>query len=121
MLGKFAKMSARELMIALSGRPPAYGEQPRWLRSVADKIGVSARMARSLWNEEIKNPDHWAIKQARRQAELAAARKEAAALAQQYQAIAGGMRAADENFYSAEIDRLERLARIIGGLDRAGD
>ena len=30
----------------------------------------------------------------------------------------GGLRAADENFYSAEIDRLERLARIIGGLDR---
>jgi hypothetical protein len=43
------------------------------------------------------------------------------ALAQQYQAMAGGMRAADSDFYSAEIDRLERLARIIGGLDRAGD
>jgi hypothetical protein len=121
MLGKFAKMSARELMIALSGRPPTYGEQPRWLMAVADKIGVSARMARSMWNDEIKNPDHWAIKKARREAEVAAARKEAAALAQQYQAIAGGMRATDENFYSAEIDRLERLARIIGGLDRAGD
>jgi hypothetical protein len=119
MLGKFAKMSTRELMISLSGRPPAYGEQPRWLRSVAEKIGVSVRMARSMWNEEIKNPDHWAIKEARRKAELAEARKEAAALAQQYQAIAGGMRAADENFYRSEIDRLERLARIIGGLDRA--
>ena len=118
MLGKFAKMSAREVMISVSGRPPAYGEQPRWLRSIADKLGISTRMARSLWNEEIKNPDHWAIKKARREAEIAEARKEAAALAQQYQAIAGGMRETDSDFYRTEIDRLERIARIIGGLDR---
>ena len=121
MLEKLPKMSTRELMIALSGRPPAYGEQPRWLGSIADKIGVSVRMARSLWNDEIKNPDHRAIKKMRRELELASARKEAAALVQQYQTIAGGMRAQDQDFYSAEIARLERLVRIIGGLDRTRD
>lgn len=118
MLGKLAKMSARQIMVSLSGRPPAYGERPRWLKNLAEQIGISCRMARSLWNEEITDPEHWALKKIRREAELAEARKEAAALAQKYQAIAGGMRAADnQNFYSAEIDRLERLARIIGGLD----
>jgi hypothetical protein len=121
MLEKVPKMSAREAMIELSGRPPAYGEQPRWLRSLAVKLGISARMARSLWNEEIKSPDHWAVDKVRREAQIEAARKEAVALAKQYQAIAGGMRANSQNFYSSEIDRLERLARIIGGLDRAGN
>lgn len=120
MLEKLPKMSAREAMIALSGGAPAYGDKPRWLDKVAEKIGVSTRMARSLWNNEIQDPEHWAVKKARRAVELAEARKEAAALAQQYQAIAGGMRALqDQNFYSAEIDRLERLARIIGDLDRS--
>lgn len=119
MLGKLPKMSSRQALIAISGHPPAYGERPRWLRSLAQRLDISTRMARSLWNEEIKNPAHWAVKKARREAELQAARKEAAALAQQYRAIAGGMRAQDESFYSTEIDRLERIARIIGGLDSA--
>lgn len=119
MLGKLPKMSTREILIHLNGRPPAYGEQPRWLEAAAQKVGLSVRMARSIWNGEITDPEHWAVKQVRRQAELAEARKEAAALAHQYQAIAGGMRETDENFYSTEIDRLERLARIIGGLDRS--
>lgn len=119
MLGKFAKMSAREAMINIAGKP-GYGEQPRWLETVADAVGISARTARSLWRGEISDPEHWAVRAVRREAEIKAARKEVAALAEQYQAIAGGMRAQDENFYRVEIDRLERLARIIGGLDRAG-
>lgn len=118
MVGKLPKMSTRELMITLSGKTPGYGERPRWMKALAEKAGLSTRMVRSLWNNEINDPGHWAIKKLRREAELAEAREEAAALAQQYQTIAGGMRATDENFYSTEIDRLERLARIIGGLDR---
>lgn len=118
MLDKLAKMSARQIMVSLYGRPPAYGERPRWLQGIAKQIGISGRMARSLWNEEIKNPEHWAIKKMRREAQIAEARKEAAALAQQYELIAGGLRTSnDENLYSKEIDRLERLVRIIGGLD----
>lgn len=120
MLGKFAKMSVREAMVILAGKP-GYGEQPRWLQAVAEAADISVRTARSLWRNEINDPEHWAIKKVRREAELTEARKEATALAKQYTAIAGGMRAQDEDFYRAEIDRLERLARIIGGLDRAGD
>jgi hypothetical protein len=118
MMGKLPKMSTRELMIAISGRRPSHGERPRWLQKIADRLDIPERMARSLWDDEIKNQDHWAIKKLRREAELHEVRKEAAELARRYQILAGGMRATDENFYSAEIDRLERLARIIGGLDR---
>ena len=118
MLEKLPKMSAREVMIALSGRPPAYGEQPRWLGAIAKRLDISVRMARSLWNEEIRDAEHWAIKRVKREMEVAEARKEASALAQQYQSIAGGLRVTDEDFYRSEIDRLERLARIIGGLGR---
>lgn len=117
MLGKFAKMSVREAMIAIGGKP-GFGEQSRWLEAVAKAAGTSVRTARSLWRGEINDPSHWAVRAVQREAEIQAARKEAQALARQYQTIAGGMRAQDENFYSAEIDRLERLARIIGGLDR---
>lgn len=118
MMGKLSKMSTRELMIAISGRAPSHGERPRWLQKLADRLDIPVRTARALWDDEIKSRDHWAIKKLRREAELNEARKEAAALAQQYQIIAGGMRAKDEDFYRTEIDRLERLVRVIGGLDR---
>src|SRR4051812_7523186 len=119
MLEKLSKMSARALMIDLAGRPPMYGEQERWLLDVAKKIGVSYRTARSLWNEEIKKEDHLALKRLRERANIEAARREARALASQYALMAGGMRVSDSDFYRTEIDRLERLARIIGGLDSA--
>lgn len=121
MLEKLPKMSARQMMIALAGRPPAYGEQPRWLSSLAKRLKLSERTVRSLWNNEISDPNHRAIQEIRRALEIAEAKKEAAKLAHQYRGIAGGMRAQDENFYRTEIDRLERLVRIIGGLDSAGD
>jgi hypothetical protein len=80
---------------------------------------VSFRTVKALWYEEITDPEHWAARDIRREAELIEAKREASGLALQYQQIAGGMRATDENFYRADIDRLERLARIIGGLDSA--
>ena len=120
MLGKSPKMSARQAMISISGHAPGHGELSRWLKAVALKVGITTRMARSIWNDEIKNPRHWALEKVQREAEIDEARKEAATLAKQYETIIGGLRAADKNIYSAEIDRLERLARIIGGLDRTG-
>lgn len=119
MLEKWSKMSAREAMISLAGAAPRYGEQDRWLANIAKRVGISFRTARSLWNGEIKNEDHLALRRLREHARIQAARREAQELASQYARIAGGLRATDENFYSTEINRLERLARIIGGLDRA--
>lgn len=122
---KRAKMSVREAMYEIAGKP-AYGEQHDWFDRIASAANISARAVRSLWRNEIQSDDHRAAIAVRRAAEqvkreraIKQARQEASALAAQYQTIIGGLRAADENFYSAEIDRLERLARIIGGLDRA--
>jgi len=107
--------------IAIVAGPKDWGDtRESWLARVPRRVKtVSFRTVKALWYGEIEDPEHWAARDIRREAALIEARQEACALAQQYQQIAGGMRAADENFYSQEIDRLERLARIIGGLDRA--
>lgn len=96
------------------------GRVPRQVRKAlkAEKETVTFRTVKALWYGEISDPDHWAAREIRRAAELIQARKEAAALAVQYQSLIGGLRAADENFYSAEIDRLERIARLLGAVDR---
>jgi hypothetical protein len=119
MLEKWSKMSAREAMISLAGRPPSYGEQSRWLSDVAKRAGITFRTARSLWLGEISKEDHLAMKRLKEQAQIEEARREVRQLAVQYAQLAGGMRAEGQNLFSAEIDRLERIARILGGLDRA--
>jgi hypothetical protein len=107
--------------IAIVAGPREWGDtRESWLSKVCNKVPtVPFRTVKGLWYGEIRNPNHWAARDIKRAAEVIAARQEAAALAAQYRSIAGGLLATDENFYSAEIDRLERIARIIGGLDRA--
>jgi hypothetical protein len=80
---------------------------------------VTFRTVKALWYEEITDPEHWAARDIRRAAQVIEARREANALADQYQTIAAGLSSSDPDFFRAEIDRLERLARIIGGQDRA--
>lgn len=108
--------------IAIVAGPKDWGDtRESWLARVPRKVTtVSFRTVKALWYGEIDDPDHWAARDIRREAQLIEARNEASALAVQYQTIAGGMRALqDQNLYSAEIDRLERLARVLGALDRA--
>ena len=108
--------------IAVVAGPMEWGDtRESWLARVPRKVPtVSFRTVKALFYGEIDDPDHWAARDIRRAAELIEARKEAAALAVQYQQTIGGLRAADENFYSAEIDRLERIARLLGAVDRSG-
>ena len=107
--------------IAIVAGPKDWGDtRESWLARVPRKVPtVSFRTVKALFYGEIDDPMHWAARDIRRAAELIEARKEATALAAQYQSIAGGMRAQDENFYSTEIDRLERVARALGALDRS--
>lgn len=119
MLEKSSKMSVRQAMIEVAGSPPGYGEQPRWLCTVAGKIGSSYRTARSLWLGEIKDPDHWAAKAVRHEAAIATAKREAAELAQQFEKLAGKLNAKGQNSYSADVAALLDAARVIRGLDRA--
>lgn len=94
---------------------------PRIVRKTlqTEKETVTYRTVKALFYGEIDDPDHWAARDIRRAAELIEARKETAALAVQYQSIIGGLRAADEDFYRSEIDRLERIARLLGAVDRS--
>lgn len=107
--------------IAIVAGPKDWGDtRESWLARVPRKVQtVSFRTVKALWYGEIEDPDHWAARDIRREAELIQARNETAKLVSQFQNIAGGMRATDQDFYSAEIDRLERIARLLGGVDRA--
>lgn len=123
---KKAKMSVREAMIEIAGKP-GHGEQLDWFDTIAEASNLSARAVRSLWRNEISDDNHRAAiavrraaQEAKRDREIAKARQEASALANQYQQIVGGMRARDEDFFSAEIARLERLIRVIGSLNSPG-
>lgn len=105
--------------IAIVAGPKGWGDtRESWLARVPRKVPtVSFRTVKALFYGEIDDPEHWAARDIRRAAKIIEARKEASALADQYQKIAGGMRAQDQDFYSSDIDRLERLARLLGALD----
>jgi len=116
--------------IALIAGPRAWGDTKlSWLarvpREVKRALGteretVSFRTVKSLWYGAIENPDHHAVRDVRRAAEIVKARNDAQALAAKYQSLIGAMNAAaDSNLYSAEIDRLERVARLLCGGDRS--
>lgn len=107
--------------IAIVAGPKDWGDtRESWLGRVPRKVKtVSFRTVKALWYGEIADPEHWAARDIRREAELIEARKEAAALAAQFQNIAGGMRATDQDFFRTEIDRLERIARQLGAVDRS--
>ncbi|WLB49209.1 hypothetical protein QIH93_14945 [Bradyrhizobium ottawaense] len=107
--------------IAIVAGPKDWGDtRESWLARVPRKVKtVSFRTVKALWYGEITDPEHWAARDIRREAELIQARNEAAKLASQFHTIAGGMRASDQDFYSSEIDRLERIARLLGAVDRS--
>jgi hypothetical protein len=121
MLEKSSKMCVRQAMIDVAGTAPRYGEQPRWLHSVASKIGSSYRTARSLWLGEITDPEHRAVRAVKREAEIAKAKREAAELASQFEKWAKKLDADHQGTYSADVAALLDAARVIRGLDRAGD
>ncbi|MFK4647188.1 hypothetical protein ABIF96_005762 [Bradyrhizobium ottawaense] len=115
--------------IAIVAGPRGWGDtRESWLARVPRRVKselrtktetLTFRLVKALWYGEITDPDHWAARDIRRAAELIEARKEASAMADRFQQIAGGMRDANSNLYSEEIDRLEHIARIISGLDRS--
>lgn len=108
--------------IAIVAGPRDWGDtRESWLARVTRRVPtVTFRTVKALWYGEISDPMHWAARDIRRAAEIIEARREASALASRYRTIIGGMRAKDEDFYSAEIDRLERFLGDVGALDRAG-
>lgn len=117
MLEKLSKMSAREAMIELMGSKPAYGELPRWLGKVAHAAGISFRTARSLWNDEIKNPDHLALRAIKDRARIAKAKRDAAIVADYFSRRAQALANIDEDFHRLDIDAFRAAARAVRGGD----
>ena len=106
-------MSTRAAMVTLAGNPPAYGELPRWLSKIAKSAGISFRTARSLWNEEITDPDHLAAKAVRQQAEIEEAKRDAAVVANFFSRRAQALANIDPDFHRSEIDAFLEAARIV--------
>lgn len=118
MLEKWSKMSAREAMIALAGGPPSYGELPRWLARVSKTAGISFRTARSLWLNEIKDPDHLAAQAVKRQAQIEEAKRDAKVVANFFNSHAQALANVDPDFHRDQIDAFLEAARLVGGRDR---
>jgi hypothetical protein len=93
---------------------------PKAVRKVlgTQKETVTFRTVRSLWYGSISDPEHHAARDIRRAAEIIKARGDALALAKKYESVIGGMNAADADFYREDIARLERVARLLCGVDR---
>jgi hypothetical protein len=117
MLEKSSKMSAREAMITMAGRPPTHGELPRWLSSIAKAAGISFRTARSLWNEEITDPEHLAAKAVRQQAQIEEAKRDAAVVANFFSRRAQALANIDPDFHREQIDAFVAAARAISSRD----
>lgn len=117
MMGKSSKMSTRTAMITLAGRPPAHGELPRWLSAIAKATGISFRTARSLWNEEITDPNHLAARVVRQQAEIEEARRNAAVVQKFFISRAEELTRLNADLNRGEIDAFLAAARAISGGD----
>lgn len=115
---KVAEMSVREAIAVIAGPREWGATRDSWLVTAARKTKtISARMMRSLWNGEISDDSHWAVREVRRQAAIAQARKEALNVADQYEKIAEQLVTANPNFDRADVAALVRAARLLRGLD----
>ena len=105
--------------IAVVAGPREWGDtRESWLAKASRRVpSVSFRTMKALWYGEISDANHRASRDVKRAAEIIEAKREARSLAAQYETIAGGMRATDQDFYRAEIDTLVSAARILRGLD----
>jgi len=117
MLEKSSKMSTRTAIAILAG--PYNGNRDRWLANAAKAVdGVSFRTMRSLWHNEIKDPDHLAAQAVRRQAQILEAKRDAAVVANFFYSHAQALTNIDPDFHRDQIDAFLAAARIISGRDR---
>lgn len=111
-------MSVRSALITIAGGKPAHGELPRWLGDIAKKVGISYRTARSLWNDEISNPDHLAARAVRDAAEAILAEKEREQHAAQYDTLVARLASSDEDFHREDISAILHAAHLLRQMAR---
>ena len=107
--------------IAIVAGPREWGDtRESWLARVPRKVTtVTFRTVKALWYSEIADPMHWAARDIRREAELIEGRKEAAAVAAQYETIIGGLRARDPDFHREDIASLFVAIDAVRNVDRS--
>ena len=116
---KSSEVDVRREIATVAG-PREWGDtRESWLARVPRKVStVSFRMVKALWYGEIHDDNHWAARDIRRAAELIEAQREAQENANKLQSVVTAFRHQDEDFYSAEIARLERVISRIRAVDR---
>lgn len=106
--------------IAWIAGPFGYQEsRESWLARAARRAGVTFRTIKALFYGQRVNPGFAIGSKIRDAAEDA--RREARALASQFETIAGGLNAKDPDFHSDDIAALISAARALRGLDSARD
>ena len=115
------ELSVREALAILAGDKSWNDTRESWLARAQRRLKyISFRTIKSIWYGEISSPDHWAVREIRREAKLIEARKQTAALAQQYQKLIRGLtHEPDPDLYRDEICQLERIVRLLGDFDCA--
>lgn len=112
---KSSGVSSVRKEIAIVAGPREWGDtRESWLARVPRRVStVTFRTVKALWYGEITDPMHWAARDIRRAAQTIEGRREASALAAQYETIIGGLNARDPDFHSADIAALVSAIRSV--------
>lgn len=117
---KRSEETMRELIATVAGPVQFTDNRKSWLSRAARNSGLTFRQVKALFYGEITDPNHLAARRLK-DAAVEAGRKEARSLAAQFETIAGGLNATDETFYRDQAAAYVEIARILRGLDRAGN
>lgn len=113
-------LEMRRSITALAG-PRGWSEtRERWIERAARRAGITYRQAKSLFYGECPDPRASVVERVR-DAAARLARKEAVDLASKFETIAMAINATDENFHRETVAALVDAARLLRGLDRAGN
>ena len=102
---------------AIAGAKHSGDTRESWLARAARRAGITYRQCRALYYGETSDPKVSVAISVIGAAQ--AARREALQLAARFETLAGGMSAADPDFYSEDVLALLDAARRIRGVDRS--
>jgi hypothetical protein len=116
---KSSEAKMRDLIAAVAGPVQLSDNRKSVLSRAARNSGLTFRQVKALFYGEITDPYHRAARKLK-DAAVQAGRKEARSLAAQFETIAGGLNARDEDFHREDVAALIGAARLLRGLDRTG-
>lgn len=101
--------------IAIVAGPREWGDtRESWLARVPRRVStVTYRTVKALWYGEIKDPEHWAARDIREAATRIKERQEREHAAANYESMAAGLLAKDEDFHSEDVRALVHAAHLL--------